>query len=346
MLDRRNKGTQQRSSFKLLLAIVFCLWIVTTHPPLPHSGSVTTSDLRLLGGQASYTPKQSKLGDYCHHVFLDAGANLGIHTRFLFEPSQYPKAKNAMAAFDQAFGPPSLRDNRDICAFGFEPNPGHVSRQRELQTRYAAMGWRYTPIHAGVGDQDNATLAFYHNDHDASTSEWGFSMVDRGVNGHKEEVSVVHFAKWIEREIFGRKLPTEIYGKYNLTQQKNNNLQYPGGKVVIKLDIEGMEFIVAPSLIFSGVLCKAVDILFGEYHAPNHIPIRPPLQDDGQGELSKFEDKWQLARDQFMAMWKAMKTVRPEDCRTRFLNLFDVEDYLHDGIPWPKLTNPKLSNHH
>lgn len=84
------------------------------------------------------------LANDCLHVFLDAGANIGIHSRFLFEPEQYPKAKNAHQAFDMAFGSPrddhdnhQKRDNRDICAFGFEPNPRHRPRQLELQEKYA-----------------------------------------------------------------------------------------------------------------------------------------------------------------------------------------------------------------
>jgi hypothetical protein len=287
--------------------------------------------------------RKPKLADGCHHIFLDAGANKGIHTRFLFEPSQYPKAQNAMTAFDAAFG--KERDNRDICAFGFEPNPGHVPRQHELRDKYAAMGWRYVPIHAGVGDQENGTLAFYHNDPPldgktgTSNSEWGFSMRNRRNRGRKEEVPILHFAKWMQREILDRKPPARVYGKYE--SSNSNNYQYPGGggKVVLKLDIEGMEFIVVPSLIFSGALCQAVDYMFGEYHAPGHVPVREPMQADGQGALPKFGDDWRTARDQFQAMWKAMKTVRPEDCRTRWLDLFDVEDYLHDGIPWPEPSN-------
>ena len=33
-----------------------------------------------------------KLGDGCYHVFLDVGANLGVHGHFLFELEKYPEA--------------------------------------------------------------------------------------------------------------------------------------------------------------------------------------------------------------------------------------------------------------
>lgn len=41
---------------------------------------------------ASSPSEQPKLGDGCYHIFLDVGANIGVHTRFLFEPMKYPEA--------------------------------------------------------------------------------------------------------------------------------------------------------------------------------------------------------------------------------------------------------------
>lgn len=68
---------------------------------------------------------KKRLGDGCFHVFLDVGANIGVHGRFLFEPKKYPEAVVARAIFDEEFG--AERDNRDVCAFEFEPNPRAVS---------------------------------------------------------------------------------------------------------------------------------------------------------------------------------------------------------------------------
>jgi hypothetical protein len=32
----------------------------------------------------------NSMGDGCKHVFVEIGANMGVHTRFLFEPAHYP----------------------------------------------------------------------------------------------------------------------------------------------------------------------------------------------------------------------------------------------------------------
>ena len=77
--------------------------------------------------------------------------------------------------------------------------------------------------------------------------KWGFSVVDQRGNS-KKEVPVIYFAKWIERN--GHRLLGNVYGN-ELSGEERKNV----GKVVMKLDIEGMEYIVGPaSLLFSGVM--------------------------------------------------------------------------------------------
>lgn len=38
--------------------------------------------------------RRQKLGDGCHHVFLDVGSNIGVHARMLFEPHLYPPSSS------------------------------------------------------------------------------------------------------------------------------------------------------------------------------------------------------------------------------------------------------------
>lgn len=279
--------------------------------------------------------EKKKLGDGCYHVFLDAGANIGTHSRFLLEPSKYPNAENARKAFELAFGPPETRDPRDFCAFAFEPNPAHRERHALLKKAYDAMGWRYVPVEAGLGDTEGESITFWHNDHNPTeNAEWGFSVVNRlGKSSQSETVAIIHFARWIENEIVGRKMPEKVYGTYSNQHSHNDGRE---GKVALKLDIEGMEFLVAPSLIYTGVMCKAIDQIWGEFHAPGHIPVRKPIDlATGQGELPKFDEDWHVPMLYFNTLWKAMKSVNPEDCRARWLDLFDVEDYVNDGVPFP-----------
>ena len=66
------------------------------------------------------------------YLRLSRRSNIGVHSRFLFEPSKYPDAKTGRRLFNEHFGDEESRDNRDICSFAFEPNPVHVTRHREL----------------------------------------------------------------------------------------------------------------------------------------------------------------------------------------------------------------------
>ncbi|QDZ23122.1 hypothetical protein A3770_09p56400 [Chloropicon primus] len=308
--------------------------------------------------QATTLPRGNgthRLADGCHHVFLDVGANIGIHTRFLFEPSLYPDASLSTAIFESQFG--SGRDNRDFCAFGFEPNPAHADRHRELEAMYGAMGWRYTPVLAAAGNKEGA-LTFYHNAKGAGSEEWGFSSSLHAdpKDVIAEEVPVVHLARWIEREIMGRKLPARVYGKYEGD---------PGPKVVMKMDVEGQEYYLLPSLLATGVMCKGVDFVFGEHHARFFRSHQSGTDFDARGDLDRFDiDKqawsWHTAYEKIFGdlkfkkypkgelvveseedAWRIfdllvtmMMSTTEEDCKTTFL-MADDESYLHDGAPWP-----------
>ena len=77
--------------------------------------------------------------DGCYHVFVDVGANIGIHSRFLFEPTVFPNS-SFRRVFDTYFG--ADRDPSSICALSFEPNPAHRAHHIRQQKLYAHRGWR------------------------------------------------------------------------------------------------------------------------------------------------------------------------------------------------------------
>jgi len=253
---------------------------------------------------------ESRQGDGCFHVFLDVGANIGVHGRFLFEPEKYPKARVAKSIFDTEFG--FNRDNRDFCSFEFEPNPAHRPKLEAKSDAYRAMGWRYEYIHAAAGDFDGY-MDFHHNK-DGKYEEWGFS-VKQLVEGDTiiEKVPVIRLSSWIKHHIIQRMVPSSPFG--------TDSNQTPS--VVMKIDIEGSEYVVLPDLILSGALC-GIDFLFGEFHqsfAPlNFTGHRIPL--NTQRDAAHLG---QLLID-------VIPTSR--NCKTRFRYL-DDESYLHDGIPLP-----------
>ena len=72
---------------------------------------------RRVGSMCFFALATASQLDGCYHVFVDAGANIGIHTRFLFEPSKFPRS-SFRKVFDKYFG----ADRDPIC-------PGHSGCQ-------------------------------------------------------------------------------------------------------------------------------------------------------------------------------------------------------------------------
>ena len=203
--------------------------------------------------------------DGCYHVFVDAGANIGIHTRFLFEPSKFPRS-SFRKVFDKYFG--ADRDPLTTCAVAFEPNPMHRAHHLCQQALYERRGWRYVPIASAVGARAG-NLTFYANirreaQFHGSTSKAlgvGFGVADReGANAGKYRQAtpqrkivrpVVDFSAFLLQTVASRKLPT------------TKSLTPPA--VIVKMDVEGVEFAIAPRLLETRALC-AVNFISVEWH--------------------------------------------------------------------------------
>ena len=105
------------------------------------------------------------------------------------------------------------------------------------------------------------------------------------------------------------------------------SVQGGGPKVVMKLDMEGMEFVTLPDLMMSGILCKTVDDVFGEFHyEPFFFPMRRPKQGILIKHGKEARDVAKVIRKQFS------KSLH---CKTT-LCIGDDETYLHDPRPLPK----------
>jgi hypothetical protein len=225
--------------------------------------------------------RASRLGDGCYHVFLDVGANVGVHGRFLLEPQKYPKmyrgSSTSVELFGKEYGP---LDNQDVCIFAFEANSNHWPRLTEVSEAYAAVGWRYHVVKAAVSDQNGSTTFFHQGKEDEKDNEWGFSgakdlsqnyngKVSEG--GYTVEVPTVRLSEWIQTHIHERLVPEVPPSR----SSKNENDKHTAASVPLsvkppvlgmKVDIEGYEYIVLPDLIHSGGICN-FDFVFGEFHA-------------------------------------------------------------------------------
>jgi FkbM family methyltransferase len=256
--------------------------------------------------------REPKLADGCFHVFLDVGANIGVHNRFLFEPHLYPESrmrKLLESKLGQGY------DNRDVCAFAFEPNPVHRSRLESLSKAYQDMGWRLTTFSAGVSDS-NGNMTFYHVDPNGEHNEWGFTAVPPNPKLNNlpspipEVVPTIRLAGFILQHIEGRTMPETVHGVYNKP------------KVLMKLDVEGMEFVILPDLVASGALCQIVNCVMYELH-PGQMtfPDKQLSFPSKQGAMSFLQPVIQIVKNN-------------PNCITRLV-AFDDESYLEDGMPFP-----------
>ena len=261
--------------------------------------------------------RRTKLADGCYHVFLDVGSNIGMHTRFLYEPQKYPQATIARKVFEKHFGLESTRDNRAFCSFSFEPNPRHVARHEEMRQAYAAMGWMYNPIHAGASDT-NGNLTFYNVE-----DETGYTMLKSSCRKQcdAEMVPVIRLSDWIDREIRGRRLPL-------------NNTYHERGppRVVMKMDVEMMEWLIFPDLLDTGVLCHDTHGVMIEFHMRSHWFLYPITFAHSRMGDNYTINQWQDAKklkDEYM-----IRMIRDPNCKLD-LQLQDDESHRSDGVPWP-----------
>ena len=253
--------------------------------------------------------------DGCYNIFIDGGANIGVHGRFLLEPEKYPNADVAHKIFESWYGSPSTRDNRDFCVFEIEANPAHYEKLMNKSKAYAKMGWRYHVMNVGLSDQEGV-LPFYRRN-DVGAEEWGFSIRKFFDDAERIDVPTIRFSRWLKDHILNRKLPQVVYGTY----PKN-------ATIVVKLDIEGSEYVVLPDLISSGALCE-LDFVFGEFHSPNAPYDAPGMKVNlnTPQNLITFGEAMELVIRGFS-----------RTCKVQFQQR-DDEAYLHDGIPLPTPEN-------
>ena len=141
-----------------------------------------------------------------------------------------------------------------------------------------------------------------------------------GDNATAKVVEIIRLASWIQDEIVDRQLPTTQYSEVPSEP-----------KIIMKLDIEGLEFKVFPDLLTTGILCNHINFLMGEFHYDpgnhNYYPIE--LTADGKHVLRHRKEGQQLANE-------LLRLVEITDnCLTK-ISLEDDESYLTDPHEYPK----------
>ena len=100
-------------------------------------------------------------------IFLDLGANIGVTVKKLFEPQKYPKS-TTLPYFGKMFGYQWLRQSvrkfqNRLCALGFEPNPRHQKRLKDLEKEYSDKNWNVHFFSDAVSNVDGKVTFYINN---------------------------------------------------------------------------------------------------------------------------------------------------------------------------------------
>lgn len=208
------------------------------------------------GGAAMHGTCQGRLLDGCRYVYLDVGSNVGVQIRKLFEPELYPLAE-VRPVFEEHFGTPTERASMlpDLCAVGWEPNPRHTKRLKEVEQCYMSRGFNTHFFTETLVDTFDGMAPLFLND-DGDNGEkrnfWSASTFSSSKGSKAYNVTSMDLARFIREEVDNRCYP-------------RGSSQLPPPFVIMKMDIEGSEYHVLPHMIVQGGICP-VNLVFAEFH--------------------------------------------------------------------------------
>lgn len=245
------------------------------------------------------------LADGCARVYVDVGTNRGVQLRKLFEPELYPRAP-VLSVFDRLFGRSRAAD-RSLCAFGFEPNPPLEGRLVALEQAYAKRGLSLRVFTRTAASTHDGEVEFhYYDDLDLNV---GSSIHPRHNRSRAElgnarllstTVRSIDLARFLKEHVHARRVP------FGATST-----------VVVKLDVEGHEYILLPHLIASGALCR-VNLVFYEFHSGQRF-VKDPKE-----RAAKVEQERAM-----LEQIDGLKRTWGRGCVTEALSL-DDETYQRD----------------
>ena len=276
------------------------------------------------------------LAEYnCTSVYFDAGSNIGVQIRKLYEPGWYlDRPDNAlkgravlhtlykrsqariMTLQDEAFG---HAPRCHVCSIGFEPNPKHQPQLQHLQRTLRAAGAGVLVVHAGLSSIDG-TLQLQgveSRSHSADMTQTGVALSHSPASAQSVSVPTVDFA-------------TVLLGVRELLSRGGGSGDSKGGQIVMKMDLETEEYMVLPHLIRRSALCE-LDAVYVEWH--------PKLcgKNDPKVGYKALCNRTKHLRAHSRLLYDLRETVHSameQDCQTA---LHDVNDEYHatDGAPWP-----------
>jgi FkbM family methyltransferase len=180
----------------------------------------------------------------CKKVFLDLGANIGVNVRKLFEPKKY-LGDQLEPYFQRHFGGPGWRrapaEKNHLCALGFEPNPQHMPRLKEIEKAYKKNGWRAHFYNYAIW-REEGQMTF----NNTAIRDSGADLTAEGAHLNMREVS----AEVVEDGAAISKVRTVNFADFVDTLPK-------GTVKLVLMDIEGAEYETLAQLMAEKKLCRS-----------------------------------------------------------------------------------------
>ena len=272
----------------------------------------------------------------CTSVYFDAGSNIGVQIRKLYQPDWYAShadlaLKTAMPVLhkhfegplrkaqarmmrlqDEAFGP---TPRCHVCSVGFEPNPAHQPRLQQVQRALRAAGAGVLVVHAGLASSDGilSLQGVGARGHGADMTQTGAALSHHNnampATSARPSVATVDFA-------------TVLLGVRALLGH--------GKKIVMKMDIETEEYKLFPHLISRSALCE-LDVVYVEWHPK---VCGKKAHKVGPKALCNRSRHLRAHSRLLYDLHQTVHAAAEEDCHTA---LHDLDDEYHatDGAPWP-----------
>ena len=169
---------------------------------------------------------------------------------YRYNPDKFPNAA-VLAYFDTYFG--SKEDRRQVCAFGFEPNVRWSDRLKRLEAKMNRASFGAVIFTQTAVGTKNGNVTFYIDEGKGKlggkdNNNWGSSLYQWNQKDMRSEMSgLLDIAAFIQHEVIPRA------GKSSTS------------KVFMKMDVEGAEYDIIPSMLERGVLCD-IDAIVVEFH--------------------------------------------------------------------------------
>lgn len=255
-----------------------------------------------IANNRSIAPLKEIWTDCSSGIYIDVGTNVGVQIRKLYAPEKFPGA-SILPVFDEYFG----RDRTKVCAVGFEPNSAHTPYLNTLNHFFKTrMFPAYIFTEVAVSSH-RGTSRFYKDPQAAQDKhEWGASLAAWNARSSESHITV----QLVDLHNFILDFVVPLIKAHELRTEK-----LP--PVIMKLDVEGAEFVVLPALIIRGALCH-IDLIFAEWHGDSMRLAMP-----GRANLTK---------DEIIRSFEDLRSVDPA-CKVKFSDL-DDESYV-DGTSIP-----------